>query len=116
MQTLTFEQIPSFLLQLGEKITNIETRLEVTNSNQITEVEKPLGGVSAAAEFLGLEEPTIYALVQAKKIPFHKPSKKIYFYASELNEWIKSGKGKLLAELKEEAEKETLSLNKNKGA
>jgi excisionase family DNA binding protein len=80
------------------------------------EIEKPLGGVSAAAEFLNLEEPTIYSLVQSKRIPFHKPSKKIYFYASELNEWVKSGKGKTLEEIRQEAESETLFLNKSKRA
>lgn len=95
----------------------VNTCLQHTSSHPTsTPIEKPIGGPEAAAEFLELEVPTIYALVQAKKIPFHKPSKKIYFYASELNDWVRSGKGKTLQELKNEAENETILSNKKERA
>jgi excisionase family DNA binding protein len=110
--TLTFEQIPSYLIELGGRIGKIESLL--SHQPEEKAIEKPLGGVPEAAEFLNLEEPTIYALVQSKKIPFHKPGKKIYFYASELNTWIRSGKGKTLQELQEEAESDLLTANKRR--
>jgi len=53
--------------------------------------EKPIG-LDEAASFLNYDSATIYSLVQKDAIPFHKPARKIYFFKSELIEWIKSSK------------------------
>jgi excisionase family DNA binding protein len=112
-QQPTFEQMPSFLAGIaGEVLTIKETLL---NTSLHVEAEKPTD-VPGAADHTNLDEQTIYRLVRQKEIPFHKRGKKLYFYKSELNQWIKSGKGKTLEELQNEAEGETLSLNKNKRA
>jgi excisionase family DNA binding protein len=79
----------------------------------LNECEKPTD-VIGAADHVNLDEQTIYRLVRQKEIPFHKQGKKLYFYKSELNTWIKSGKGKTMSELRQEAEAETLSLNKKR--
>lgn len=52
-------------------------------------MDKPLG-IEEAAEYLGMAVNTLRAKVSKDEIPYHKPSGKIYFFASELNEWIKS--------------------------
>lgn len=109
----TFEQIPDYLVGIATEIQNIKEALVFPLSN--TNVEKPTD-VFGAAEHVNLDEQTIYRLVREKGIPYHKQGKKLYFYKSELNTWIKSGKGKTISELQQEAEEETLSLNKRKRA
>jgi excisionase family DNA binding protein len=100
MSTLTFEQIPTFLLTLGERLGNIEQLLN-SSPTQTTQVEKPMD-IEEAGKFVNLERPTIYLLAQRGEIPGHKRSKKWYFYASELNEWIRNGGKSILAERVEE--------------
>ena len=51
-------------------------------------MEKPLD-IKQAAEHLGVTVQTMYGKVHRKDVPFHKPSGKLYFYASELDAWIK---------------------------
>jgi len=49
---------------------------------------KPLT-LRAAAIYLELSESYLYKLTSTKQIPHYKPTgKKIYFIASELNEWL----------------------------
>jgi excisionase family DNA binding protein len=99
--------ILSELLKLGTRLANIEQAISdiSTISAQISsqpEVEKPMG-VKECAAFLGLEEPTIYAGVRSNTIPHYRPNGKIlYFYASELNTWVKSKTKDLLIEAEAE--------------
>ena len=51
-------------------------------------IEEPLT-IDEAALFLHLSKPTLYLLVQKKKIPHYKKCSRIFFYKSDLNEWIK---------------------------
>ena len=51
-------------------------------------MEKPLD-IKKAAEYLGVAVGTLYGKVHRKQIPHHKPDGKLYFYASELDAWIK---------------------------
>jgi hypothetical protein len=45
---------------------------------------------------------TVYAEVQAKKIPFYKKAKKLMFRKSEIDKWLMEGKRKTLAETEKE--------------
>ena len=45
---------------------------------------------------------TVYAEVQAKKIPYYKKGKKLMFRKSEIDKWIMEGKRKTLAETEKE--------------
>jgi excisionase family DNA binding protein len=112
MQVITFEQIPSFLAFLGEKINTIEERVSISALNT-TEIERPTD-VEGAADHVSLDYQTIYRLVREKKIPFYKQGRKLYFYRSELNEWIRSGKPGLSEELQAKAESRFLQANKNR--
>ena len=38
--------------------------------------------------FTGLSRSRIYALVQEKRIPYYKPSGKLYFKKSEIEDWM----------------------------
>jgi predicted DNA-binding transcriptional regulator AlpA len=112
-QNLTLEQVPSFLVKMANELQTIKELLHKSHEQNLAEIEPPID-VSGAAAFVRMDEQTIYRLVRAKKIPFHKKSK-LYFYKSELNDWIRSGKGKTVQELELDAESELLEANKRRG-
>jgi len=58
--------------------------------------------IAEASKYLNLAIPTLYGLVSNKIIPHMKKGKKLYFSRQELEEWIKSGKRKTLAEKNDE--------------
>lgn len=111
-QTPTFEQLPSFLVSLADEIQSIKQIM--SNSGQSAKTEMPTG-VKGAAEFTHLEEPTIYTLVRKKKIPFYKKNKRLYFFHSELQDWIKSGGSRTLDQIESDAENQFLEANKKRG-
>ncbi len=67
------------------------------------EPEKPLT-VREAAKYLTLSVPTVYSLISKGELPVKKRSKRCYFFASDLNNYLKAG-GKKIA-IKEVPEKE----------
>lgn len=54
-------------------------------------IEKPMS-MKQASEFTGYKVNSIYQMTRVNKIPHHKVDRKLFFYASELNDWIKSKK------------------------
>jgi excisionase family DNA binding protein len=60
--------------------------------------------INEASDYLKLAKPTIYGLVWQSKIPCMKRGKKLYFSRQELTNWLKEGKKKTIAELKQEAD------------
>jgi len=54
-------------------------------------IEKPMT-VEEASEFLGIAVGTLKNKCYNGEVPFHKPAGKMYFYASELTEYIKGDK------------------------
>ena len=99
---LTFEQLPSAVAKILEYLEMIEKLLnqnqERSDSNDI------FLHIQETSEFLNLSVPTIYGYTSRQEIPHNKRGKRIYFLKSDLIEWLKSGKRKILSELKAEAE------------
>jgi excisionase family DNA binding protein len=60
-------------------------------SQKTDEPEAPIN-VAGAAEFLSLDQQTIYRLLRAGQIPAHKKFSKWYFFKSELIAYLKSEK------------------------
>lgn len=49
-------------------------------------------------------KPTVYGWVSAGTIPVHKGGKKLRFLKSEIDNWLKQGRKKTLAEIASEAD------------
>jgi len=99
--TLTFDQLPQAVTQIQEKLDNIE-QLLLQRKEQSPEQEE-LMPITQAAAFLDLAVPTVYSKVCRKEIPVNKRGKRLYFYRSELTEWIKAGRKKTADEIGEDA-------------
>ncbi len=102
MEPLTFDQLPQAIVKIQEKLEAIEKLL--ANDKTESKSKDEILNISQAAAFLNLAVPTIYGRVSKQQIPVYKQGKRLYFYKSELEEWIKSGKKKTMEELLHEAE------------
>lgn len=85
--------------QLSELIQNAVRKVikETPEKNQPEELEKPMT-VREASEYLSLSVPTIYTLISKGELPVKKRSKRCYFFASDLNNYLKAGGKKMILE------------------
>lgn len=102
MEKPTFDQLPEAVLQLHEKLNNIEQIL--LNQDKGQTQEDQILTIQQASEVINLSVPTIYGLVQRSAIPVSKQGKRLYFSKDELIDWIKQGRKKTAQEINAEAE------------
>lgn len=100
---LTFEQLPDAVSRLFLKLEGIEQLLMQSNCPAPTVSEDPIT-IQQAADFIKLSVSTLYMLVSRSQIPYMKKGKRLYFSKKELNEWIKTGRKKTIAEMDIEAD------------
>lgn len=102
MEPITFEQLPQAVSRLQEQLNNIE-QLLLQGTKPAVDTDELLT-ITQAAKFLNLSTPTLYCKVSRQEIPVNKQGKRLYFYKSELADWIKSGRKKTIAEINLETE------------
>ena len=68
--------------------------------------------IDDVVKLTGYTKPTIYGYCQHNEIPYHKKNGRLFFFKSELIDWIKSGRQKTLKEI--EADADAYLSNKNK--
>jgi excisionase family DNA binding protein len=71
----------------------IETRLAARITNEFKQlrgvmVEKAIGA-KQACDILGIHSNTLYKMVKAEEIPFHRKGRALYFLPSELQQHMK---------------------------
>ena len=107
----TFEQLPNVIADLKNEVKEMKALL-LQKANTQTESNNPLS-IKEVAELTGLTVPTLYGYCQRNEIPYHKKGNRLYFFKSNVIDWIKTGKQKTVKEL--EAEADEILSNKNKG-
>ena len=106
-------QLPQEVLQLINRLENIEKLLILKTTNSQPEADQLLT-VPQVAEFLSLSNQTVYGLISKGVIPFMKRSKRVYFSKIELLHYLKQGKKKTTSEIEAETDA-FLSTHKRKG-
>lgn len=101
---ISFDQLPTAVNQLSEKLESIERLLLEKQEQQPTDQPEQLLTVQEAAQFLNLTVPTIYSKVSKGELPVMKRSKRLYFSNIQLMEYIKDGAKKSNVEIEAEAE------------
>lgn len=84
---IKFEDMPQMLSQLMEMFKDMSEKVENIN-NKVNEMPRKPLTIEAAASIICKGKSTIYKLVAANEIPFHKKGRRLYFYEYELLEWI----------------------------
>jgi excisionase family DNA binding protein len=103
MEPFTFDQLPHAVGLLHDKLMTIEQLLR--DRAAPSPVPDELLTISEAAKFLNLSVPTLYSKVSRREVPVNKQGKRLYFYKSELADWIKAGRKKTASEINQEAER-----------
>lgn len=111
MQTLKFENLPNAVAEILKGQSELKALL-LQKSDPQPEIETPIQ-LDKVLPLTGLTKPTLYGYVQRNEIPYYKKGNRLYFFQSEIIEWIKTGRHKTLKELK--ADVDTFLSNKNKG-
>ena len=110
MKTPNFEQLPSAVAALRDEVFEIKSIL-LDQVEPHHSIKNPIG-IREVSEITMLSVPTIYSYCQKNKIPYSKVGNKLYFFRSEIINWIKQNKRKSLSELMIDAEE---YLNKSDG-
>ena len=100
---MTFEQLPQAIIQLYDKLDNIE-RLILAQGNPASSEADQILTIEEAAAFARLSKATLYGLVSRSEIPSMKKGKRLYFSKQELTEWIKAGRKKTVSEIAAETD------------
>ena len=90
---LNFEELPqatAFLLEKVEELTISINEMKQLLKRQ-TAAKEEMIGINEACEILSLAKPTVYALVQANKIPYYLNSNVPNLWSG----WKKAGKNRL---------------------
>ena len=103
-QIYHLEDLPKAFNAIVERLRCIEQLLqkkEVKTSE--AKLDEPLT-IEQAAVILHLSKATVYTKVSRNEIPYNKQGGRLYFFQSELIEYLKEGKQKTLDEIQTEAE------------
>ena len=101
-KVLKLEDVPNGVVEILKGQSKIETQPEPDNPLNIDEV----------ATLTGYTKPTLYSYCQKNIIPHNKKNGRLFFFRTDIINWIKQGKSKTLIELQADAD---AYLNKNKG-
>ncbi|TXE08282.1 helix-turn-helix domain-containing protein [Gelidibacter salicanalis] len=110
MEALKFEQLPNVIATLANEVKELKALL-LQKAKPQQEIENPIQ-LDEVAPLTGLSKPTLYGYVQRNEIPYHKKGNRLYFFKSEIINWIKTGKQKTSKEIVAETD-EFLSNHKN---
>lgn len=111
MEALKFENLPKAVAELQKGQSEILALL-LNKAQTKPEIETPIQ-LDEVVPITGLTKPTLYSYVQRNEIPYHKKGNRLYFFKSEIIDWIKTGKQKTIKEL--EADTDEFLSNHKKG-
>lgn len=102
---LTLETLPKAFTHLTNEVSEIKRLLLEKSNEQPTETDRWFD----LNEFCIYHpdkpsKPTVYGWVNAGTIPVHKGGKKLRFLKSEIDNWLRQGRKKTLAETASEAD------------
>lgn len=105
MEQLTFENLPKAFTNLANEVSEIRRLLLLKGNEQPTETDRWFD-LSELCNYHPDKpsKPTVYGWVNAGTIPVHKGGKKLRFLKSEIDNFLKQGRKKTLAEVASEAD------------
>lgn len=98
---LTFEVLPQAIAELLQKVDSLHEVVSELRDRNLNQAEEPMIGIEEACAILGRAKSTIYALTQARKIPYYQPGKMLQFKRSELMAWMESSRHETSIQTKE---------------
>ena len=107
----TFEQTQQDVAEVKKDLKELKALLLNKAENQ-SKTDNPLT-IDEVVKLTRYTKPTIYGYCQKNEIPHHKKNGRLFFFTSEIIDWIKEGKQKTITEI--EADADAFLSNKKKG-
>ncbi|WP_158973872.1 helix-turn-helix domain-containing protein [Cellulophaga sp. L1A9] len=107
---IAFEQTQQDVVEIKTEIKELKALLYQKVEAQI-QTDDPLF-IDGVERLSGYSKPTIYGFCQKNTIPHHKKNGRLFFFKSEIIDWIKEGKQKTINEI--EADTDILFQKKSK--
>jgi len=103
-ECLTLETLPKAFTHLTNEVSEIKRLLLEKSNRQPTETDRWFDLNELCTYHPDKpSKPTVYGWVNAGIIPVHKGGKKLRFLKSEIDNWLRQGRKKTLAETASEA-------------
>lgn len=102
MESLKFEDLPKTVAEILRGQNELMALLRLKDET-VSETDNPLS-IDEVIKLTGYTKHTIYGYCQKKSIPHHKKNGRLFFFKSEIVDWIKTGKQKTRKEVEVEAE------------
>ena len=105
MEILTLETLPKAFTQLTNEVSEIKRLLLEKSNDKATEPDRWFD-LNELCQYHPDRptKPTVYGWVNAGIVPVHKGGKKLRFLKSEIDNWLKQGRKKTIAETASEAD------------
>lgn len=104
LEGITLETLPKAFVQLTSEVSEIKRLLLEKSNDQSNDPERWFDLTELCQYHPDKPtKPTVYGWVNAGTIPVHKGGKKLRFLKSEIDSWLKQGRKKTRAEIKEES-------------
>jgi excisionase family DNA binding protein len=107
IDVITFDNMPKAVSRLLQDVEVIKNLLlnnpTYTKIEPVLPLEKDLLTVEDVSRKLGITKGAVYNLTHLRQIPYYKRGGRIYFYANELDAWIRTDRRKTIKELQDEA-------------
>jgi|SRR5690554_2341355 len=100
MEALSFENLPQQVAFLRKEFKELK-QLILQGNNSQPKADEPLS-IDEVTDLIGKSKPTIYGYVSRNEIPHSKSGGRLYFFKSEIIEWIKQSRVKTIQELENE--------------
>jgi predicted DNA-binding transcriptional regulator AlpA len=94
---IPFEQTQQDVAEVKKDFKELLVFLQIMVENQSQEDDPK--SIEEIVKLTGYTKPTIYGYCQKNKIPHHKRNGRLFFFKSEIINWIKEGKQKTTLEI-----------------
>ena len=94
---MPFEQTQQDVAEVKKDFKELLVFLQIMVENQSQEDDPK--SIEEIVKLTGYTKPTIYGYCQKNKIPHHKRNGRLFFFKSEIINWIKEGKQKTTLEI-----------------
>ncbi|KQC33384.1 hypothetical protein AAU57_08710 [Nonlabens sp. YIK11] len=95
--TVTFENLPALILTLQNEIEELKTIILNQSSNEHND-DLPIN-IQDVSALTGLKVNTLYGYCQRREIPYQKKGNRLYFFKSEIIEWLKADRKHTVTEM-----------------
>jgi len=102
MLELKFENLPNAVADLIQGQSELKA-LILNKAETQPETDNPLS-IDNIALLTGYTKPTLYGYCQKNVIPYHKKNGRLFFFKSEIIDWIMQDKRKSISEIQAETD------------